>query len=158
MTRPAGVPSKIAFTNANVAKLPFAASGQYICRDTTLKNFFLVIGKREKAFVYQVDTRHLGKRHTVRKTIGRATDWDAAAARKEATKLIGGLQTGHTRPTGQGVTLGAAWASFRDQFAHQVDAGAKSAASLPRKRVAKDMNTVDYRVRVRRPLSLRAYN
>ena len=130
MPRPTGVPSKMKFTNATVAALPLATKGQYIVRDTALKNFFVVVGREACTYTFQVDTRHLGKRHTVRKSIGRSTDWDAAPARKEAKRLIGGLQTGHTKPTEQGVTLGMAWQSFRDQFAHQVDDGTKSAASL----------------------------
>ena len=119
-------------TNKSVAdlKLTTGKEGQYIVRDTDLKNFFVVVGRKERTYTFQVDTSELGKRKTTRKTVGRHPGTDASEARKEAKRLIGSLQTGHAKHGGHGVTLGDAWASFRDQFAHQVEAGTKSAASL----------------------------
>lgn len=129
MAHPTGVPRRIKFTNASVAALPLTKGGQYIVRDTDLKNFFVVVGKTVRTYTYQVDSRSLGKRRTHREEVGRAGDIDANAARKEAKLEIAKLQTG-TGPRGTAVTLGRAWASFRDQFAHQVEAGTKSAESL----------------------------
>lgn len=122
---------KIKLTRAAVARLPLATSGQYIVRDSELANFFVVIGKREKTFTWQVDSRVLGKRTTTRRTVGRASDTDPAAARKVAKLEIAKLQSGQAAPSnGAPITLGAAWTAFREQFESQVAAGTKRPASL----------------------------
>lgn len=46
-------------------KLPPAALGQYVVRDTEEPGFFVVVGARTKTFTVQVDVLDvLGKRHT----------------------------------------------------------------------------------------------
>ncbi len=73
--------------------LPPARASQYIVRDKKLPGFFVVVGKRRRTYTIQVDTRRLGVRKTVREAIGRAEDWDASDARKEAQARIVALQT-----------------------------------------------------------------
>ena len=42
---------RILLNDKSVARLPSAASGQYRARDTELKGFYVVVGKRRKTFV-----------------------------------------------------------------------------------------------------------
>ncbi len=131
MPRPDTAPRRALLTNDLVRKrLPSARSGQYVVRDSKLPGFFVVVGVGERARTYtiQVDVRRLGQRRTVKEAIGRADEWDAGDARKEARGRIGNLQTGARSASDRRgrVTLRAAWASHRDQLKRRVAAGERS--------------------------------
>lgn len=66
-------------------KLPPAASGQYIVRDTEEPGFFVVVGARTKTFTVQVDVvSPLGKRSTKKRAVGKWPEVSVADARKAA--------------------------------------------------------------------------
>jgi hypothetical protein len=66
-------------------KLPPAASGQYIVRDTEEPGFFVVVGARTKTFTVQVDVVDvLGKRQTKKRALGKWPQMGVAEARKVA--------------------------------------------------------------------------
>lgn len=125
-------PTHATLTNRLVRGLPLAERGQYVVRDRALPGFFVVVGRRARTYTIQCDTRRLGARKTTRKSIGRASDWDAADARKEAKALIGALQTGATEATPRHgrATLRTAWASYRVLLAQRVAAGERSQRTL----------------------------
>lgn len=76
---------QIPLTKRNIDRLPFTESGQVIYWDTDLPGFGLLVGKRSKTFLVQVDvkdpTRTKGFR-TVKKTLGRYGDLTPEQARK----------------------------------------------------------------------------
>ena len=76
---------QIPLTKRNIDRLPFTESGQIIYWDTDLPGFGLLVGKRSKTFLVQVDvkdpTRAKGFR-TVKKTLGRYGDLTPEQARK----------------------------------------------------------------------------
>ena len=66
-------------------KLPPAASGQYVVRDTEEPGFFVVVGARTKTFTVQVDVvTPLGKRQTKKRAVGRWPEVSVAEARRAA--------------------------------------------------------------------------
>lgn len=132
MSHPQSAPRRARLGNKLVRALPLAPAGQYVVRDTTLPGFFVVVGRRTRTYTIQVDTRRLGRRRTVRETVGRADEWDATDARKEARAQIGALQTGARDATARRgrVTLRAAWASYRDLLERRVAAGERSPRTL----------------------------
>src|SRR6056297_1346581 len=80
-------------TDAAVRKLPPAEAGQYIVRDTELRNFYLVVGKQAKTFTVQVDMPNpLGKAKTRKRTVGRFPEVGCVEARRLAQAAIVGLR------------------------------------------------------------------
>jgi len=54
---------KASLNDKMIARLAFADEGQYVVRDTDLKGFFLVIGKRRMTFTVLGEFWEGGKRH-----------------------------------------------------------------------------------------------
>ena len=52
---------RISLTDKTIAQLPASKDGWYLARDTELKGFFVVIGKRKRTFAVQGDLRRGGK-------------------------------------------------------------------------------------------------
>ena len=62
---------RILLTDKAIARLPAPKDGWYLTRDTELKGFFVVVGKRKKTFTVQGDLRQGGKRaSSIRVAIG----------------------------------------------------------------------------------------
>ena len=111
-----------------VKRLPLAGqpgsppgAAQYIVRDTEVKGFFVVIGRRAKPYTAAADATINGKRQSTRETFGRAGDPDvtAAGARRKAKDWITSVQA-KTRVRGpkqqekpKGMTLAEAYAAHR---------------------------------------------
>jgi hypothetical protein len=51
---------RILLTDKAIARLPTPEEGWYLARDTELKGFFVVIGKRKRTFTVQGDLRQGG--------------------------------------------------------------------------------------------------
>ncbi len=65
-------PQSAKLTKEVMDKLPPAATGQYIVRDTEEAGFFVVVGARTKTFTVQVDVLDvLGKRATKKRAVGK---------------------------------------------------------------------------------------
>ena len=113
-------------TDKEIAKLPLATDGQYIVRDTELKGFFVVIGKRKKTFTVHSESWKDGKRKPVHMAVGLVGDISAKDARRTArdylTRIARGLPPIEPKPGAEasdappdaGVTLSQAWARYRD--------------------------------------------
>jgi integrase len=103
-------------TDALVERLPLTRSGQYAVRDTEVRGLMVVVGKTARTYTVNLQIMELGRSKDVRKAIGRVGDIKTREARDLALKLIGELRTGTTKPNGRGhgVTLGEAWADYRD--------------------------------------------
>jgi integrase len=121
-----------------IARLPNPASGWYLARDTELKGFFVVVGKRKKTFTVQGDLRRAGKRaSTIRVSIGDVREVSTRAARATARDYLLQISRGQhpnaakrsrdasdeSAAAGQpsGVTLRTAWERYRE--AHMVRKG-----------------------------------
>ena len=62
---------RILLTDKAIARLPVPKEGWYLARDTELKGFFVVVGKRKRTFTVQGDLRQGKKRvSSVRVAIG----------------------------------------------------------------------------------------
>jgi hypothetical protein len=53
---------RILLTDKTIAQLPTPEEGWYLARDTELRGFFVVVGKRKRTFTVQGDLRRGGKR------------------------------------------------------------------------------------------------
>jgi hypothetical protein len=53
---------RISLSDKTIAQLPSPKDGWYLARDTELKGFFVVVGKRKRTFTVQGDLRKEGKR------------------------------------------------------------------------------------------------
>lgn len=122
-----------------IARLPNPASAWYLARDTELKGFFVVVGKRKKTFTVQGDLRRAGKRaSTIRVAIGDAGEVSTRTARATARDYLLQISRGQHPNTKKrakdvsvelgaaavqlsGVTLRVAWERYRD--AHMVRKG-----------------------------------
>lgn len=117
--------------NDTVARLPFAASGQYVERDDKLPGFFVVVGKTRKTFTVQVDGRKPdGTRTSRREKIGTFPEMSASAARERARAVQ--IELGRRKPKAEpdAYTLRRGWDAYRELMARKVEAGEKSAATL----------------------------
>jgi site-specific recombinase XerD len=129
---------RILLNDKNVARLPAAASGQYRARDTELKGFYVVVGKRRKTFAVQGDLREEGKRaSSITVSIGDAKEIRTRVARATAKDYLAQISRGqHPKAENNSeknenddsaakpivsVTLRAAWERYRD--AHMVRKG-----------------------------------
>jgi hypothetical protein len=62
---------RILLADKTIAQLSNPDDGWYLARDTELKGFFVVVGKRKRTFTVQGDLRQGGKRaSTIRVSIG----------------------------------------------------------------------------------------
>ena len=113
-----------------IARLPAPKDGWYLARDTELKGFFVVVGKRKKTFTVQGDLRLHGKRSSsIRVAIGDTGEISTRSARATAKDYLAQISRG-LHPKGQpakgsnagdkahatagGVTLKEAWQRYRD--------------------------------------------
>ncbi|MHB2266443.1 tyrosine-type recombinase/integrase [Aliihoeflea sp. PC F10.4] len=131
---------RILLNDKNVARLPWATSGQYRARDTELKGFYVVVGKRRKTFAVQGDLRQDGKRAaSITVTIADAKETPTREARATAKEYLAKISRGQHPKAEElakkeeaegstaepssivGITLRAAWERYRD--AHMVRKG-----------------------------------
>jgi hypothetical protein len=62
---------RVLLTDKTITQLPTPEGGWYLARDTELKGFFVVVGKRKRTFTIQGDLRRDGKRaSSIRVSIG----------------------------------------------------------------------------------------
>ena len=85
---------RLALTDKNLIGLPFAATGQYLARDTELGGFFVLVGSRTKSFMIQADLRIDGVRQSVRMKVAEVGDIPAREARAKAKALLGRIAGG----------------------------------------------------------------
>jgi integrase len=133
---------RILLTDKAIARLPTAKDGWYLARDTELKGFFVVVGKRKRTFTVQGDLRQGGKRaSSIRVAIGDASEISTRTARATAKDYLAQISRGQhpkagnrgagasktAAPEGEaatlsgGITLRQAWERYRD--AHLVRKG-----------------------------------
>src|SRR3981189_3599628 len=92
---------RILLTDKTIAQLPNPNDGWYLARDTELKGFFVVVGKRKKTFTVQGDLRQEGKRaSSVRVAIGDANEISTRSARATAKHYLVQISRGH-HPKGE---------------------------------------------------------
>jgi integrase len=133
---------RILLTDKAIARLPAPKEGWYLARDTELKGFFVVVGKRKRTFTVQGDLRQGGKRaSSIRVAIGDASEISTRTARATAKDYLAQISRGQhpkankldsatgeptttegnaTAPSG-GITLRQAWWRYRD--AHMIRKG-----------------------------------
>src|SRR3954454_14906842 len=86
---------RISLTDKSIAQLPAPKDGWYLARDTELKGFFVVIGKRRRTFTVQGDLRQGGKRaSSIRVSIGDAREMSTRAARATAKEYLAQISRG----------------------------------------------------------------
>ncbi|MBR0764734.1 tyrosine-type recombinase/integrase [Bradyrhizobium japonicum] len=86
---------RISLTDKAIAQLPAPKEGWYLARDTELKGFFVVIGKRKRTFTVQADLRQGGKRaSSIRVSIGDASEMSTRAARATAKEYLAQISRG----------------------------------------------------------------
>lgn len=86
---------RIALNDKAIAQLPAPEDGWYLARDTELKGFFVVVGKRKRTFTVQGDLRQRGKRaSSIRVSIGDASDLTSRAARAIAKEYLAQISKG----------------------------------------------------------------
>ena len=131
---------RISLTDKTIAQLPAPKDGWYLARDTELKGFFVVVGKRKRTFTVQGDLRQGGKRaSSIRVSIGNAGEMSTRAARAIAKGYLARISQGlHPRDDRHpdsastassggsdraiaGVTLWEAWQRYLD--AHLIRKG-----------------------------------
>ncbi|WP_315783358.1 MULTISPECIES: tyrosine-type recombinase/integrase [unclassified Bradyrhizobium] len=131
---------RLLLTDKEIARLPSPSEGWYLARDTELKGFFVVIGKRKRTFTVQGDLRGDGKRATsIRVAIGDVKELSTRTARATAKEYLAQISRGqHPKPGSKlsrvaasgdsstadhpgGITLRQAWERYRD--AHMVRKG-----------------------------------
>jgi hypothetical protein len=73
---------RMPLSDKSIAQLPTPKDGWYLARDTELKGFFVVVGKRKRTFTVQGDLRQGGKRaSSIRVSIGDTRVDDPSSAR-----------------------------------------------------------------------------
>jgi integrase len=133
---------RILLTDKAIARLPTPKDDWYLARDTELKGFFVVVGKRKKTFTVQGDLRQGGKRaSSIRVAIGDTSEISTRTARATAKDYLAQISRGQhpkaekrgsgagrtAAPEGEaatlsgGITLRQAWERYRD--AHLVRKG-----------------------------------
>ncbi len=76
---------RILLADKAIAQLPAPVDGWYLARDTELKGFFVVVGKRKRTFTVQGDLRRRGKRaSSIRVSIGDTREMSTRSARATA--------------------------------------------------------------------------
>lgn len=117
---------QIPLSDRAIQRLQPASSGQYLVRDSDLKGFMVLVGKRRKTFVVQGEYRRNGKRMSVRMKLGLVGEISTRAARAQAKGVLADIAKGiDPRPTAQGEdtahvatagepTLRSAWVRYRD--------------------------------------------
>jgi integrase len=86
---------RILLTDKTIAQLPTPDDGWYLARDTELKGFFVVVGKRKRTFTVQGDLRKGGKRaSSIRVSIGDTRDMSTRTARATAKEYLAQISQG----------------------------------------------------------------
>jgi len=121
---------KASLNDKMIGRLALADEGQYVVRDTDLKGFFLVIGKRKKTFTVLGEFWDGGKRHAKKVALGtveelstrdariKARDALAKIARGEyaaeaAAAAVAKAEAGLAVQKAADVTLRTAWARYK---------------------------------------------
>ena len=121
---------RILLTDKAIAQLPVPDDGWYLARDTELKGFFVVVGKRRRTFTVQGDLRKGGKRaSSIRVSIGDTREMSTRTARAAAKEyfaqisrgqhpkrpqngLSGSSENAENKATSTDVTLRQAWQRY----------------------------------------------
>lgn len=100
---------RILLTDKTIAQLPSPNDGWYLARDTELKGFFVVIGKRKRTFTVQGDLRQGGKRaSSIRVSIGDTREMSTRTARATAKEYLAQISKGQRPKAGErGVQVSA---------------------------------------------------
>ena len=86
---------RIPLSDKNIAQLSTPRDGWYLARDTELKGFFVVVGKRKRTFTVQGDLRQGGKRaSSIRVSIGDTRELTTRAARAIAKEHLAQISRG----------------------------------------------------------------
>jgi site-specific recombinase XerD len=86
---------RILLTDKMIAQLPTPKDGWYLARDTELKGFFVVVGKRKRTFTVQGDLRRDGKRaSSIRVSIGDTSEMSTRTARATAKEYLAQISQG----------------------------------------------------------------
>lgn len=86
---------RILLTDKTIAQLPTPGDGWYLARDTDLKGFFVVVGRRKRTFAVQGDLRKAGKRaSSIRVSIGDTRDVSTRVARATAKEYLAQISRG----------------------------------------------------------------
>jgi site-specific recombinase XerD len=86
---------RILLNDKAIAQLPTPKDGWYLARDTDLKGFFVVVGKRKGTFRVQGDLRQGGKRaSSIRVSIGDANKMSTRTARAIAKEYLAQISKG----------------------------------------------------------------
>ena len=86
---------RILLTDKAIAQLPTPKDGWYLARDTELKGFLVVVGKRKRTFTIQGDLRQDGKRaSSVRVSIGDTSEMSTRTARATAKAYLAQISQG----------------------------------------------------------------
>jgi site-specific recombinase XerD len=131
---------RVLLTDKTIAQLHTPKDGWYLARDTELKGFFVVIGKRKRTFTVQGDLRRNGKRaSSIRVSIGDTSEMSTRSARAIAKEYLAQISQGKhpkTAKAGQeddtaedaphnmpaaGITLRQAWQRYLE--AHLIRKG-----------------------------------
>src|ERR1700751_2890599 len=103
---------RILLTDKTIAQLPAPDDGWYLARDTELKGFFVVVGKRKRTFAIQGDLRKAGKRtSSIRVSIGDTREISTRTARATAKEYLSQISRGRHPKTAQQNGQGCASAS-----------------------------------------------
>lgn len=118
---------RLHLTDKEVSRLPVPVAGWYLARDTELKGFFVVVGRRKKTYTIQADLRVGGKRQTLRVAVGECGDISTREARNIGKGYLSQIAKGvHPKPETQAkrveattlptdrTTLRSAWVRYRD--------------------------------------------
>jgi site-specific recombinase XerD len=103
---------RLLLTDRAIVQLPAPDDGWYLARDTELKGFFIVVGKRKRTFTVQGDLRKDGKRvSSVRVSIGDTREMSTRTARATAKEYLAQISRGRHpnpalhKPSGSGVNV-----------------------------------------------------
>ena len=123
---------KTLLTDTAVARLPFAASGQYKVRDSELPGFFVQVGKRSRTYMAQGEFWREGAREfTAMTRLGDVTELSARDARKKAKDALGKIARGErpgeeTAPKRGEITLRVAWERYKEAHLVRKNRGART--------------------------------
>jgi site-specific recombinase XerD len=100
---------RILLTDKTIAQLPNPNDGWYLARDTELKGFFVVVGRRKRTFTVQGDLRQGGKRaSSIRVSIGHTQEMSTRTARAIAKEHLAQISKGqHPKADQRGLQVGA---------------------------------------------------
>lgn len=123
---------RIQLTDREISRLPVPTEGWYLARDTELKGFFVVVGRRKRTFTVQGDMRVGGQRKSIRVSVGDVSQMTTREARTIAKSYLAQIARGeHPKPEAErqpaplappepavpargSITLQAAWVRYRD--------------------------------------------